>query len=233
MDFIRIDKLDPEPLYLQIARCIEQAYYDGRLKPGDLLPTERLLCDLYNFSSKVPVQAYRYLSDKGLVERVAGRGSYIQGKPAQRLPIFESLSYGQSSDDQFYTLLKETVTPANDIPITENKVGHRVVLSQSDRRGEFVSHLYYSLKHFNAFMRKDVTDLNPPELQKNYAHHTLISAVNLSDTETNILQVTPRAAAYRMEIYYHHNDQIVACEQRFIPANQIVWEDTLGEIRLH
>lgn len=233
MDFIRINKLDPEPLYIQIAHCIEQAYIQGRLKPGDLLPTERLLCDLFNFSSKVPVQAYRYLSDKGIVERVTGRGSYIQGKPAQRVSIFDALAYGQDEATTHAIILKEIIAPPTEINMQDKMVGHRVITVQKGGRGVLVSHVYYSLKHFIHFIHDKEENLSLEALQKTYHHETVLSAINLSDVNASILGLVSRSAAYFMETHYVQEKNIVAIEHRIIPGNHVVWEDTLSEIRLH
>lgn len=45
---------------------------------GQQLPTEELLCDLYNISRPVVRRAYQSLIDEGIVERHQGRGTFVK-----------------------------------------------------------------------------------------------------------------------------------------------------------
>lgn len=64
-------------LYEQIVEQIEQLILDGKLRPGDQLPSERELAEQFNVSRTAVREAIKALREKGLVEIEAGRGTFI------------------------------------------------------------------------------------------------------------------------------------------------------------
>lgn len=62
----------------QVFRKIRQWIREGRLKEGDLLPSERELAKVFE-TSRVPVrEALKVLEFMGIAERVAGKGVYLR-----------------------------------------------------------------------------------------------------------------------------------------------------------
>ena len=43
---IALDRANPEPLYLQLVKALEEGIRHGRFKPGDALPGTRALAEL-------------------------------------------------------------------------------------------------------------------------------------------------------------------------------------------
>lgn len=78
MNYLRIDKLSSKPLYRQLAESIEQAIIKRELKDGQRLPSERDICRVFDVSSKVVRSAYDELAQKGLIEGVAGKGTFVK-----------------------------------------------------------------------------------------------------------------------------------------------------------
>ncbi|GEM_PF-1826019 len=68
------------PKYQQIINNITEKINSAVLKPGDRLPTEKQLSEQYGVSRIVASNAMAKLVDKGLVERVQGRGSFVSEK---------------------------------------------------------------------------------------------------------------------------------------------------------
>ncbi len=64
-------------LYEQIVEQIEQLILDGKLHPGDQLPSERELAEQFNVSRTAVREAVKALREKGLVEIETGRGTFI------------------------------------------------------------------------------------------------------------------------------------------------------------
>ncbi|NNF98204.1 MAG: FadR family transcriptional regulator [Desulfobacteraceae bacterium] len=65
-------------LYEEVADQIKQAIYDGQLKPGDRLPSERDLCVMFNVGRPTVREALRTLSVMGLVEVNRGaKGAFV------------------------------------------------------------------------------------------------------------------------------------------------------------
>lgn len=66
-------------LYHQIAESIRQEILTGRLKPGDRLPSVRLLCKNWNCTPGTIQRAYNELAREGLLVSRAGRGTRVAG----------------------------------------------------------------------------------------------------------------------------------------------------------
>ncbi|MEV0805203.1 winged helix-turn-helix domain-containing protein [Micromonospora sp. NPDC050200] len=66
-----------EPAYMQVARDIREQIQDGRLKPGDKLPSFAALCEHYKASSTVVRGAMLILKAEGLIEGRQGKGVYV------------------------------------------------------------------------------------------------------------------------------------------------------------
>lgn len=74
---IRLDTSGSVPLYRQLEEWLAGAIGDGRLLPGDRLPSERALADHLGVSRTTTVTAYRELEARGLVRGSTGRGTYV------------------------------------------------------------------------------------------------------------------------------------------------------------
>jgi DNA-binding LacI/PurR family transcriptional regulator len=70
----------PLPRYFQVKSAIETDIRDGRFQPGDLLPSERLLCQRYGVSSITIRRALRELSQDGLISRANGVGTFVAAR---------------------------------------------------------------------------------------------------------------------------------------------------------
>ncbi len=77
MQEIRLNPSDSAPLYRQLEETLAAAIRDGRLVPGDRLPSERALADQLGVSRTTTVTAYRELESRGLVRGSTGRGTYV------------------------------------------------------------------------------------------------------------------------------------------------------------
>lgn len=77
MHEIHLDPASTAPLYRQLEEFLTAAIGDGRLVPGDRLPSERALADQLGVSRTTTVTAYRELEARGLVRGSTGRGTYV------------------------------------------------------------------------------------------------------------------------------------------------------------
>ena len=80
---IRVDFRSDEPIYLQIARQVEQLVAHRELKPGDQLPTVRELATELRINFNTVSRAYRILDESGLISTQRGRGTYIWEMPSE------------------------------------------------------------------------------------------------------------------------------------------------------
>jgi GntR family transcriptional regulator len=80
---ILVDFRAEEPLYLQIARQIEQFMKVGQLKPGDQLPTVRELATELRINFNTVTRAYHVLDEARLISTQRGRGTYVWDTPSE------------------------------------------------------------------------------------------------------------------------------------------------------
>jgi DNA-binding transcriptional MocR family regulator len=73
----KLDTLDKQPLYLQIALLIADKIQKQILPPGTKLPPERELAYLFAVSRTTAINAYRKLEQQGLVWTKVGSGTYV------------------------------------------------------------------------------------------------------------------------------------------------------------
>jgi GntR family transcriptional regulator, histidine utilization repressor len=72
-----------KPRYRQLQDAIIERISDGELRPGDRVPSENELALSAGVSRMTANRALRELTDKGFVERIAGRGTFVAEFRAQ------------------------------------------------------------------------------------------------------------------------------------------------------
>ncbi|MEU2867662.1 winged helix-turn-helix domain-containing protein [Streptomyces olivoreticuli] len=73
---------DSRPPYMQAAEVLRKEITQGRLKPGDKLPSARDLQERYGIASSTVQNALRLLKTEGLVFTVQGRGTFVRSDAA-------------------------------------------------------------------------------------------------------------------------------------------------------
>ena len=84
-ELIQLDFRSSEPLYLQIARQVEQLVAAGHLQVGDQLPTVRELALELRINFNTVARAYRVLDEARLISTQRGRGTYIWEEPTEEM----------------------------------------------------------------------------------------------------------------------------------------------------
>ncbi len=73
----RIDRKSPIPYYVQLKEALQE-YIDSKgLKPGDQIPGEMTLCEIYDVSRTVVRQALREMEYEGVIVKEKGRGAFV------------------------------------------------------------------------------------------------------------------------------------------------------------
>lgn len=67
----------PVPRYHQLKEILRDRVRSGEWKPGDLIPSERELCELYHISRMTARQAITELVNEGVFYREQGRGTFV------------------------------------------------------------------------------------------------------------------------------------------------------------
>lgn len=82
-DKVKIDFRSEEPIYLQIARQVEELVGSGELLVGDQLPTVREMAAGLSINFNTVARAYRLLDEARIISTQRGRGTYIWEKPTE------------------------------------------------------------------------------------------------------------------------------------------------------
>jgi GntR family transcriptional regulator len=108
----------PLPKYYQLREALRAKIETGEWQPGDLIPSERELCEQYNISRMTVRQALSDLVNEGLLVREQGRGSFVAHPKVQqkllRLTGFsdEATARGQQPGSRVLRLEMEMPRPA-------------------------------------------------------------------------------------------------------------------------
>ena len=74
-----------EPIYAQITRQIKQQILSGALRPGDALPSIRLLAKELRISVITTKRAYDELEKEGFIYTIAAKGCFVAPKNVELL----------------------------------------------------------------------------------------------------------------------------------------------------
>lgn len=77
---ITISNSSGKPIYEQITSQIKNSIITGELKPGDALPSMRLLAKELHISVITTKRAYNDLEQEGFLETITGKGSFVANR---------------------------------------------------------------------------------------------------------------------------------------------------------
>lgn len=107
-DFIKIDKSDDVPVYLQVTNAIIHQIRSGRLRKGLKLPGSRRLAGLLAINRMTVVTAYNELQAQGWIDQQPRKGSFVRDE----LPVLKPKSIAGADG---------ILTTPNGIPFAINK----------------------------------------------------------------------------------------------------------------
>jgi len=115
--FRPIDKENPIPYYIQLKESLSEKIERGEWKPGEQLPSEPELCQVFDVSRTVIRQALQEMAYEGLVVRKKGKGSFVAESKisenlAQRLTGFYQ-DQAERGHPPVSHVLKQSVVPAS------------------------------------------------------------------------------------------------------------------------
>jgi GntR family transcriptional regulator len=84
-ELFRIDHRQKIPLYHQIVQNITELVESGRLAPGEMMPPEWDLTNLYGVSRLTVRQAFSRLEREGIITRRHGIGTFVSSPPTTQL----------------------------------------------------------------------------------------------------------------------------------------------------
>lgn len=118
-----------KPLYQTIVERLSREIAGGRYKPGQKFPSEAALVKKFNVSRITVTRAVRELQQRGLVDRVAGSGTYVRN-PGQRPR--ENLLFGLIIPNLGDTEIFEPICQG--IAASPDASGHGLLWGHADSR---------------------------------------------------------------------------------------------------
>lgn len=82
-----IDKTIPVPLYYQLKSIILDSIESGKLQPGDSIPTEQELSEIYEISRTTIRQAINELVTDGKLYRIKSKGTFVSKPKLEQLDL--------------------------------------------------------------------------------------------------------------------------------------------------
>ncbi len=80
MEVPQIDHQAPLPPYQQIADWLRERITAGDLRPGQVIPSEKDLVDMFGVARSTARRSIALLREEGLVHTVPQRGTYVTSR---------------------------------------------------------------------------------------------------------------------------------------------------------
>ena len=110
----RIDGHSGVPVYRQLIDQVQGAMASGALRPGDQLPTVRLVAVELAINPNTVLRAYREMEIRGIVDTQQGTGTFIADRPPQATT--------EQREKQLAQLVTEFVSRAGAAGLTVNEM---------------------------------------------------------------------------------------------------------------
>lgn len=162
-----------QPIYVKIMSDIENQIKDETLKSGDQIPTEKELCEFYNTSRMTVNKAISRLCEKNLIERIAGKGSFV--KEHRVIKNLQLGTNGSFSDDMIAT----------------GKVPGSKLIEYKLVKGKEVPHVKHALKlkdddFIHYFVRVRTGDGIPIAISYTYLSASIIPTIDIQIMEGSL-----------------------------------------------
>lgn len=103
-----IDRNSPVPIYHQLKKLIQAQIESGLWQPGDRIPTENELCQMYEISRSPVRQALTELAYDGLLTRRPGLGTFVNHVASDVLP--SNASVQMMSSDPYWSRVLDRIS---------------------------------------------------------------------------------------------------------------------------
>jgi GntR family transcriptional regulator len=105
------------PYYIQLIEALKEKIDRGELKPGDQIPSEPELCEIYGISRTVVRQALKEMEYEGLIYRRKGKGTFVAEPKISESLVQKLTGFYQDMVDRGHKpitqVLSHEVEPAN------------------------------------------------------------------------------------------------------------------------
>ena len=120
-----IDKNSETPAYRQIVEGITSLVREGKLRPGDRLPAERELAEMYGLARGTVKKAYENLAQNNVVEVIHGRGTFVS---------FRQSVLAEGRKEQAVALIRDLLTALENLNFSYREISNLIDLEIMERR---------------------------------------------------------------------------------------------------
>jgi len=177
--------MDPRlPLYHRIENDLKNKIFSGNYKPGDILPSERELIEIYKVSRLTAREAVSRLANQGLVRKIQGKGTFVS-TPKSENSMGSLYSEGEEVLMRNYEIKTKVIDLKIIIP--DAMVSKYLELEDSKEKVVYLERLRYANNY-------------PVALIKSYLPCSLVPDLELVDFTNKSLYRTLEES-YRMQLY--------------------------------
>lgn len=154
------------PKYRQLSEAMLALIEDGRLKPGDRLPTESNLSENLPFSLGTVQKSLRILSQLGYIKRTRRRGTIVSDKTSEIFDLWQ-FRFIDENENTVYPIYSRVLTmdrfnrPGPWSRFLGESDGYVRIVREIDIDHQFTTHATFYLSHdrFGAILDLDPNDL--------------------------------------------------------------------------
>lgn len=172
------------PLYHIIENDLKNKIHSGQYCPGDVLPSERELTEIYKVSRLTAREAVNRLSIQGLVEKIQGKGTFVT-KPK----INHRMGYLHHGGQEVLTSFYEIRTEVLDLKVIEpsEMVFNNLELKEKGSKVIYLERLRYANE-------------TPAAIIKSYLPHQYVPGMETIDF-TNKSLYSILESTYRIQLH--------------------------------
>ncbi|REE00197.1 FadR/GntR family transcriptional regulator [Marinoscillum furvescens] len=159
-------------LSLQVEESLTEAIRSGKFSPGQKIPTENELCEIFNVSRTAIREAIKKMNARGILDVRKGSGAYVSEISVQNASETLNMFFELSSDKD---LVRQTIKTRQ---LIEPLIAKEAAKVRSDK------HIVLLTKNMEAMIRCDLEDKKKEADLDNDFHQIL-----LSTTENSVLQL--------------------------------------------
>ncbi len=238
-----IDRRSHEPAYAQLVRILMGQLAAGVFRPGDRLPSETQLCELYAVSPMTVRRVVNILADQGVVTAEQGRGTFVRPLELSTATFnLDSLrELFQGGGQSSVKLLEARITPASErtarklaIEPGQRTVFIRRLIYQSDEPVLLHrEHVLYDPSRPIVEAEMEVTALRglfSGGAGSDLKHGELtIDATTLTSDEAGLLRSRGGAPAFRLEhVFYDFGHRPVSWGWFICSGERLRFTATIG-----
>lgn len=148
-----------EPLYLQLYKCIKNDILEGKLAPGEKLPSKRELQKHLNISLNTIINAYELLLEEGFIVSKEKKGYFVLDYDIKAINKKKEIETTEKSEEIIYDFSTKKIDKEVFPTYTWNKISKKIIydnlfIDKSDNSGnnslkETISKYLYETKGLN------------------------------------------------------------------------------------